>query len=159
MSRSAKTFFPGTPVGEDLVLVSPFQALHRNTGEVVYLNNALPIEQIFDIKDKEPNAKKAEKEARKVVKEAVAPKKRSSSYTINKEIEKVVGVDEIILDLSLKNSDGKILDTNGFLIEVYESGSDGNLNRVYAEPIIDFLNDDIVRASFMDYFSLEVDKK
>ena len=76
---------------------------------------------------------------------------------LKKEIEIVDGVDKQKIDFSLATSDGNI-DSSGFLIEVFLSGSDGKLTQVYDEDVIDLASDDNFSEGFSNYLVLEVDQ-
>lgn len=76
---------------------------------------------------------------------------------IKKEVEVVTGVDRKAIDLSLVSSEGA-LQSNGFLVEVYLSGTDGKLTRVYRQDIVDVLSDDVLQEGFGHYLILEVDR-
>jgi len=76
---------------------------------------------------------------------------------IKKEIEVVLGVEQKRIELSLVNSDGA-LPNDGFLVEVYLSGTDGKLTRVYREDIVDVLSGDTLQEGFGSYLVLEVNK-
>lgn len=79
------------------------------------------------------------------------------SIEIKKEVEVVLGVERKRIDLSLVSADGT-LPSDGFLVEVYLSGTDGKLTRVYRNDIVDVLKDDVLQEGFGNYLVLEVDK-
>ena len=73
--------------------------------------------------------------------------------------EGVSGLDNVKINFFYKTSDGVMTDfKNGFLIEVYESGSDGKLTRLVSQDIQDPLDENnAVNDSFSQYFTLELD--
>ena len=75
------------------------------------------------------------------------------------EIELVVGLETKTIDFKLGNSEGTTPSNNGFLVEVFDSGSDGKITRLYKEDVVDALNDETLSEGFENYFILEVDKK
>ena len=79
--------------------------------------------------------------------------------SFKKEVEHVVGVDAVKIDLLLKTSNGAFPIKDGFLIEVYDSGSDGKLTRLIRESVEDAANDETVQEGFESFLQLEVDKE
>lgn len=75
---------------------------------------------------------------------------------IKKEVEVVSGIDKQKIELTLKTSEG-LVENTGFLIEVYLSGTDGKLTRVYQEDVVDVLNDETLSEGFSNYLILDVD--
>ncbi len=78
-----------------------------------------------------------------------------SVIEIKKEIEKIDGLTNVSLDLSLVGSK-PMPAKDGFLIEVYESGSDGTLTRVYQTDLVDPFTNDVVREGFESSMHLKV---
>jgi hypothetical protein len=77
---------------------------------------------------------------------------------LNTQADVVTSVDSQIIEFYLKTSDGKIDPKDGFLVEVYESGSDGKLTRLYREDLQDPVdNNNIIQDGFSNYFSIEED--
>lgn len=61
--------------------------------------------------------------------------------------------------IELGMSDGSpIIPVNGFLIEVYASGSDGKLTRMYESTVIDPITNEIIREGFSRYLTIDIDK-
>ncbi len=83
---------------------------------------------------------------------------KSSTQEVKREIEVVEGVGSIHIDLNLTIPNGEIDVRDGFLIEVFESGSDGKLTRVYKKDVIDPFTGDVLREGFKNYLILKVDK-
>lgn len=69
----------------------------------------------------------------------------------------VTGVDEQKIDLNLISEGKRTEPIAGFLVEVYLSGTDGKLTRLYKEDRID-INGNVIDESFESYFSVELDK-
>jgi hypothetical protein len=126
----------GLPIAKHYVTLSDKKVLDKRTGFV------LPIERIvrFDEKD-EPTV--------------VAPP--PAVKEIKREVEIVAGVGRQRINLKLATSSGEVPAQNGFLIEVFESGSDGKLTRLYSEDLIDELSEDVIREGFQHYLTLKVD--
>ncbi len=76
---------------------------------------------------------------------------------VDTDVEKVKNVDEKTIELILK-SDQKINSKNGFLIEVFSSGSDGKLIRMFSKDSFD-LEGNTTEEGFLKYFNLEIDPK
>jgi hypothetical protein len=119
----------GAPVGSQHVLISSDKLLEKSSGKVIPIDPSL-----------------------------VSNSSLSDPVIITKEVEVVVGVDGQKIDLSLATSAGPGPIVGGFLVEVYLSGADGKLTRVYRDSAIDVLNDEVLSDGFSDYLVLEVDK-
>lgn len=81
---------------------------------------------------------------------------------VNEEIEIVNGVDTKKINFNVVDVDGSVPIVNGFLIEVYLSGTDANkpglLTKLYQDDIVDPITNKIIQRGFGSYFNLEVDK-
>lgn len=86
-------------------------------------------------------------------------KKASAPVTsISDNVQLVYGLDSTKIDLQLKTSDGVSQVKNGFLIEVFFSGSDGKIKKLFKEDVEDPLDDDqTISDGFSNYFKLETD--
>ena len=82
--------------------------------------------------------------------------KTRKQTVLQRNIEKVTHIDEKVIDLVLKSEITQIEPTAGFLIEVYASGSDGRLQRLYQDDLVD-LNGKVIEQGFSDYLNLELD--
>jgi hypothetical protein len=122
--------FTGFSISKNLTLLSKDKAIDKQTGMIVPVGYDILLEGKF----------------------------RDASPQITKEVEVVVGVDKQKINLSLKSHNGNLPAPSGFLIEVYLSGSDGKLSRVYMEDVVDIVNDEILSEGFSNYLNLEVDK-
>jgi len=72
--------------------------------------------------------------------------------------EAVISLESKVINFIFKTSDGLVDYKNGFLIEVYDSGSDGKLTKMYLEDIQDPLDENkLINDSFSNYFTLELD--
>jgi hypothetical protein len=76
---------------------------------------------------------------------------------IKKEVELIIGLDEQKIEFFLKNDKGPIEIKRGFLVEIFESGSDGKLTRLKQEDLVDELNDETLREGFENFLNLIVD--
>ena|SRR5688572_28358473 len=128
----------GTPVGKYYVLISPTHVMDKRSGAV------RPVREVLNLGDNDAPRRPAAQALEDVI--------------VKKEVEVVVGVEGKKIDLALASSEGKMDATSGFLIEVYLSGSDGKLTRVYKEHLVDVLNDETLSDGFSSYLKLEIDK-
>lgn len=148
----AKTFL-GMPLNKYLSLIGKDKVLDKKTGTVKHISKVL----------QQPKSKPAAT-ARPINKPAAPPPKPRlpapppPDVIIKKEVEVVVGVDGKKIDIALASSEGNIPPGRGFLIEVYLSGTDGKLTRVYKEDLVDVVNDETLSDGFSNYLILEVDK-
>jgi hypothetical protein len=136
----SKFNFLGLPFGKDFTFVGQNKLLNKNTGAVVAVDKIMP--QVFTPVPAKPSP---------------APVKVPQIVEIKKEVEYVIGIDKQVVDLSLATSAGR-LPSAGFLVEVFLSGADGKLTRVYKEDIVDAVNDETLPEGFSNYLILEVDK-
>jgi len=118
----------GTIVGLNLVLISENKVLDKVNGTVLDLSRVK--DRLFE---------------------------RVSISSIKKEAEVVTGIDATLIDLQIANSRGKVDPISGFLVEVFLSGSDGKLTKVYKEDIVDPINDEIIRGGYGEFLRLETD--
>jgi hypothetical protein len=79
--------------------------------------------------------------------------------TIKKEIEVVTGLDKVRINLSLKTANGGFPSKSGFLIEVFNSGSDGVLTRLIRESVKDAANDNDIQEGFESFLQLGIDEE
>lgn len=79
---------------------------------------------------------------------------------ISDKVEEIQSLDRQKIEFYHKTSDGLVNFQNGFLIEVYESGSNGVLTRLFLQNVQDPLDENkSINDSFSKYFTLEVDGK
>lgn len=74
------------------------------------------------------------------------------------EIEVVLGTDQKVVQLQLKTADGLVIPKDGFLIEVFESGSDGSLTKISQQSMKSLVDDDIKEEGFDSFLELKLDK-
>ncbi len=74
-----------------------------------------------------------------------------------KEIEVILGLDGTTISFDLRDDDGKQLASTGFLIEVFESGSDGKLTKLARENVENPINDDVLEEGFNPFLTLTVE--
>lgn len=144
--------FFGLPLGSTYTLISNTHVLDKLNGSV------LKVEKVLEPILKPVSASVA------VTASAIPPPSPAQVLAqppqvveIKKEVEVVLGVDSKKIDLSIVSSEGN-LPSNGFLVEVYLSGSDGKLTRVYKEDVVDVLSDETVQEGFGHYLILRVDQ-
>lgn len=77
------------------------------------------------------------------------------STIINEEVTIITGIDKQKINLRLVSGNSKISPINGFLVEVYVSGSDGKLTRLYQKDDLDE-NGDIRNEGFEQYFLMDL---
>lgn len=93
------------------------------------------------------------------IRKVVVEKTNQTLEKINtNDVEIVLSVNSQLINFQLKTSDGPIEPKAGFLVEVFHSGSDGKLKRLYTENLEDPLDEDnVISDGFGNYFKLEVD--
>jgi len=80
-----------------------------------------------------------------------------NTLSISDEIDVVTGLSRVVIDLSLKSSEGPVVASSGYLVEVYESGSDGKITKLYEEDVVDVLEDTVLRKGFEADLFMDVD--
>jgi hypothetical protein len=118
----------------DLIFISTTTVLNKKTGEITELSQ----QEIYQsLLEDNVNAETIE--------------------ISNDNFEVVKGVDSKKIELGL--SDGSSIESiNGFLIEVYFSGTDGKLTKLNRKDSIDPITRATLKDGFEQYFSLEVDQ-
>lgn len=76
---------------------------------------------------------------------------------VKSQIEKVIHIDEKSIELVLKSGIDKLQPTAGFLVEIFLSGSDGKLFRLFKEDLID-LYGNTTEEGFSRFFLMDLDK-
>lgn len=121
----------GLPVGETYTVISDDKVLNKSDGSVSKIEDVIPLTQV------------------------------SSSIFVNaavaKQVEIVVGVEGKKIDFTLATSEGVMEAPSGYLVEVYLSGANGQLTRVYKEDVVDVINDNALSEGFSNYLVLNVD--
>jgi hypothetical protein len=77
--------------------------------------------------------------------------------TISRNLEVVTGLSRGVINLQLKSSEGETPSPGGYLIEVYESGSDGKVVKLFEESVVDVLEDKVLKKGFSSDMFLDVD--
>lgn len=86
-------------------------------------------------------------------------KKIPESDLINQKIEVILNTDELELNFLLKNADREV-ESKGFLIEIYSSGSDGKVQKLPAEDIFrDDETEEIKIEGFLNYIEILTDEE
>ena len=123
-------------ITETLTLIGSDKVLDKKTGNILKINDP-----------------KVKKEI-----ENFMSKNTPVATSVNTNWQVVYSLTSQKIDLTLKTSDGPIEPKVGFLIEVYNSGSDGKLKRLYKEDLEDPLDDNnVISDGFSNYFNLEID--
>lgn len=82
----------------------------------------------------------------------------TEKHTIVKsQVEKVTHIDEKIIELVLKSGIDKVQPSAGFLIEIFLSGSDGKLFRLFEKDLVD-LYGNTTEEGFSRFFLMDLDK-
>lgn len=81
---------------------------------------------------------------------------RTKNLTVSDTLAKVVGRDRQVINLNLQGLDTAVQPTQGFLIQVYLSSSQG-LQRMYQKRVVDPADLTVIRGSYTDYIDLEFD--
>ena len=79
------------------------------------------------------------------------------AISVEKEIEVVTGLSRAKINMVLKSSEGEVDDPAGYLIEVFESGSNGEIVRLFEENVEDVLEDEVLKRGFEKDFFIDVD--
>lgn len=96
----------------------------------------------------------SESQARRLIKNAIAA---DSNVQISPTVQKIVGNDSVTISLDLVSQNQHVPNKNGFFIQVFLSGTDGRLVRLYADDFIDPASLAPQRGGFAQYIDLEVD--
>lgn len=123
-------------ITEHLTLIGTDRVLDKRTGNILRVNDPKVKKEVQDYLSKQT----------------------STATSVNTNWEIVYSLTSQKIDFMLKTSDGPIEPKVGFLIEVYNSGSDGKLKRLYKEDLEDPLDgNNVISDGFSNYFKLEVD--
>lgn len=76
---------------------------------------------------------------------------------VKSQVEKVTHIDEKVIELVLKSGIDRVQPTAGFLVEIFSSGSDGKLFRLFEEDVVD-LHGNTTEEGFSKYFLMDLDK-
>ena len=93
----------------------------------------------------------------KLIEESLFNRTRKSdvdAVSVKKEIEVIQGLDEVKIDLKLQNFEGAIESKDGFLIEVFLSGTDGLLTKINRDELVDFIDDKTKEDGFSEFLAL-----
>lgn len=82
----------------------------------------------------------------------------SRNLTVDETFVHIKHKDAVTVSLELKGRNETIAPQNGFLVTVYLSGANGQLTRLYRNPVIDPADLTVARGSYEDYITLEFDK-
>lgn len=77
--------------------------------------------------------------------------------SIKKEVEVVTGLDLKPFTFSLKTADLPVNAPNGFLVEIFESGSDGSLVKLSPETVVNPVNDEPIKTGLDKYMTIYLD--
>jgi hypothetical protein len=117
----------GLPLAKDYIALKGNSALNVSTGLVTTIDQALQLH----------NDRAVEKEG-KIVR-------------VPRDMEIVTGLDSATITLQLKGSEGPAEITDGFLIEIFESGSDGRLVKLQEQDVEDPVGDEILQDGFESF--------
>jgi len=81
-----------------------------------------------------------------------------NAESFEREIEIVTGIDGKRIEFNLKSSEGPLELNDGFMIEVFLSGSDGKLTKLVKNDVINPLEDDVIVQGYNSFLSLGTDK-
>jgi len=119
----------GMPVSRNYIATSPGQAINIRTGLAQSMNGAQMRQELKD-------------------------KFSQEIISIEKEIEVVAGIDRANFFFRLKSEEGQVPSVNGFLVEMYVSGSDGTLTKIADKTITNPIVDDVIQDGFDTYLDL-----
>lgn len=121
------------PISKYLTLISQTRVLDKRTGQVIDITNPIVKDESFLLKD------------------------TNALLSIDERADVVYGLDTAYISFGLKTSDGAIPTINGFLIEVFSSGSNGKLKRMYEEDVEDPIDDSqTISDGFSNFLKIEV---
>jgi hypothetical protein len=123
----------GLPIGNNYTLISDTKVLNTINGSV------------SDVRD--------------VLKTVTVVSSSVLDASIANKVEVVVGIEGKKIDFVLASSEGTFESFDGFLVEVYLSGANGVLTRVYQQDVVDVVNDDRLSEGFSNYLTLKVDEE
>lgn len=121
----------GRSISRDFIALRGNRALNKSTGEIHPLDDVLEEEEVEETNE--------------------------DILSIKKEIEVVAGIEQARIELRLKNGEGEVLSKDGYLVEVFESGSDGRLTKLVKETVKNPINDDEIESGFEEFLDLRVD--
>lgn len=121
----------GLPVGETYTVISDDKVLNKSDGSVSKIEDIIPLTQVSS--------------------------SVFATAAVAKQVEIVVGVEGKKIDFTLATSEGVIEAPSGYLVEVYLSGTNGQLTRVYKEDVVDVINDNTLSEGFSNYLVLNMD--
>lgn len=81
----------------------------------------------------------------------------SEAISVKKEVEVITGLSRAKINFVLKSSEGEVVDPSGYLIEVFESGSGGEIIKLFEENVEDVLEDEILKKGFSSELFLDAD--
>lgn len=123
----------GMPLSKDFVAMTSTKALNTKTGLVAPVRDVQSLQAQFE-------------------------SKQNKIVNIRRVAEFITGLDSVTIDLKLKSSEGEVDSTDGFLIEVFESGSDGKLKKLSEKTIEDPINDERLQNGYDSFLRVTVDK-
>jgi len=112
----------GLPIGPGAIMIAANKVLEVASGRVFTLDRYLK------------NQKKKKDNVRVL--------------SVSKDIEIVTGLDRVKINLDLKSSEGRVPIESGYLVEVFESGSDGSITKLFEENVVDVLEDTVLQRGF-----------
>jgi hypothetical protein len=123
----------GMSAGDSHIILPGDKALNKTTGAVLPLSS-LTISQATD------------------------QFKTVEISSIKKEIEIVSGIDTVKIDLLLQAEGTPFVSGGGFLVEVFNSGSDGVLTKLVRDSVSDPDSDEVVQEGFSGFLDLGIDE-
>ena len=78
-------------------------------------------------------------------------------FDYDQNVEIVTGRDSQIITFDLSSNKGSYPVVNGFLVEIYDSGSDGRIKKLKREDTLNVLEQTTVEKGFENYIDIEVD--
>lgn len=80
-----------------------------------------------------------------------------SVISVSTDLDIVTGLSRVKINLSLQSSEGEVSDISGYLIEVFESGSDGVITKLFEEDVVDVLEDKVIKEGFDKDMFIDID--
>jgi chorismate mutase len=124
----SNTISPGSIIGSRYIVINDAEAIDKQTGMIINLSEINPNDKFVAVSQ------------------------------VSDDIEVVLGISEREINLSLLQEGAENATNKGFLIEVYESGSDGRVEKLPAEDTyIEATEEEMKKEGFLRYLNIIVD--
>ena len=80
-----------------------------------------------------------------------------NAFSSEKTVEVISGLSRAKFNFTLKSSEGEVTSKSGFLVEIFDSGSDGALVRLTDENSLDVVKDTVTNKGYDNFLFVDVD--